>query len=174
MLLHADFGASSGAIGVNPRGETVLVHTLHERSCKVERKKGQRYSQEFRRKAVQRMNACNNVLGLPRELGIHRRLLYNWRDRFDQSNPGQAPFPRIPSPQGNYQTEANPREQDDGSGFFQTCLAKSRGSFEVTDGVVGVGLRAPKGSAPRRQASWGHIGDKKKGKWGWSWPASAR
>jgi transposase-like protein len=55
----------------------------------VERKKGERYSEEFRRQAVQKMKACSNILRFSRELGIHRRLLYNWRDRLDESNPAQ-------------------------------------------------------------------------------------
>ena len=50
----------------------------------MERKKGQRYSNEFRRQAFERMKSCENVLGLSRELGIPRRLLYNWRDRFEE------------------------------------------------------------------------------------------
>jgi len=52
----------------------------------VKRKKGERYSQEFRLQAVQRMKACDNVLGLSRELGIHRRLLYNWRERLEEGS----------------------------------------------------------------------------------------
>ena len=35
----------------------------------MERRKGQRYSNEFRRQAVERMNACDNIVGLARELG---------------------------------------------------------------------------------------------------------
>ena len=50
----------------------------------MERKKGQRYSNEFRRQAFEQMKSCDNVLGLSRELGIPRRLLYNWRDRFEE------------------------------------------------------------------------------------------
>jgi transposase-like protein len=53
----------------------------------VERKKGERYSEEFRREVVRRMRSCDNILRLSREHGIHRRLLYNWRDRLDESNP---------------------------------------------------------------------------------------
>jgi len=53
----------------------------------VERKKGQRYSNEFRRQAFERMKSCDNVLGLSRELGIPRRLLYNWRDQFEAIDP---------------------------------------------------------------------------------------
>jgi transposase-like protein len=33
------------------------------------------------------MKVCDNVLGLSRELGIHRRLLYNWRERIDEGSP---------------------------------------------------------------------------------------
>ena len=53
----------------------------------MERKKGQRYSNEFRRQAFEQMKSCDNVLGLSRELGIPRRLLYNWRDRFEEIDP---------------------------------------------------------------------------------------
>jgi transposase-like protein len=53
----------------------------------VERKKGQRYSNDFRREAVERMRGCVNIVRLARELGICRRVLYNWRDRLDQTNP---------------------------------------------------------------------------------------
>ena len=49
----------------------------------MERKRGQRYSQKFRCKTVERMNACENILRLSRELGIHRRLLYKWRDQLE-------------------------------------------------------------------------------------------
>ena len=52
----------------------------------MERKKGQRYSSEFRRQAVERMNACENITAFSRELGVHRRLLYVWRDRFDETD----------------------------------------------------------------------------------------
>ena len=58
---------------------------------KVDRKKGQRYNNEFRREAVERMRGCDNIVRLARELGICRRVLHNWRDRLDGSN---APPPR--------------------------------------------------------------------------------
>jgi transposase-like protein len=53
----------------------------------VEQKKGQRYGKEFQQQAVERTNACGNVVALARELGIARRVLYNWRDRVDETNP---------------------------------------------------------------------------------------
>ena len=49
----------------------------------MERKRGERYSQKFRRQTVERMNACENILRLSRELGIHRRLLYKWPDQLE-------------------------------------------------------------------------------------------
>jgi putative transposase len=59
---------------------------LQERSGKVERKRGERYSQKFRGQTVERMNACENILRLSRELGIHRRLLYKWRDQLESTD----------------------------------------------------------------------------------------
>jgi transposase-like protein len=58
----------------------------------VEPRKGQRYGSELRRQAVERMNACGNIVGLARELGVSRRVLYQWRDRLEQTNssPGRS------------------------------------------------------------------------------------
>lgn len=49
---------------------------MQERRCKVDRKRETRYSQKLRCRTVERMNACENILRLSRELCIHRRLLY--------------------------------------------------------------------------------------------------
>jgi transposase len=54
-----------------------------------------RYPKAFRRMAVERLKACDNIVELSQELGVHRRLLYKWRDQF-------APFdPSEESPPGN-------------------------------------------------------------------------
>ena len=42
-----------------------------------------RYPDEIRRMVVERFRACKNIVALSRELGVHRRLLYKWRDQFD-------------------------------------------------------------------------------------------
>ena len=42
------------------------------------------YSEEFRRLAVERMKSCRNVVGLARELGVRRNLLYKWRAKLEQ------------------------------------------------------------------------------------------
>ena len=31
--------------------------------------------------AVERLRSCDNIVALSQELGVHRRLLYQWRDR---------------------------------------------------------------------------------------------
>ena len=57
----------------------------------MDHKKRERYSKEFRQQAVERMNACDNIARLSRELGVARHLLYHWRDRLEQA---QAPAGR--------------------------------------------------------------------------------
>jgi transposase-like protein len=53
----------------------------------VERKWKERYSRKFRRRAVERMNACENIVRLSRDLSVCRTLLYKWRY---QSEPEDA------------------------------------------------------------------------------------
>src|ERR1039457_2678441 len=55
------------------------------------RRKGQRYPNEFRRMAVERLKGCDNIVALSAELGVHRRLLYKWRDQLEPIDDGQAP-----------------------------------------------------------------------------------
>jgi transposase len=46
--------------------------------------------------AVERLKTCDNIVALSQELGVHRRLLYQWRDRSDavdgeeESPPGDS------------------------------------------------------------------------------------
>jgi transposase-like protein len=94
----------------------------------VERKKRQQYGNEFRQQAVERTNACGNIVGLARELGICRRALYNWRERVEETDspPGRTrelilrrQILRLKRLLANKTLEVD---------FFQTCLAKSRSS----------------------------------------------
>ena len=48
------------------------------------------FSQELKKKAVQRMQQGCNVAALARELGVRRKLLYEWRDRI-----AGGPFPKV-------------------------------------------------------------------------------
>jgi hypothetical protein len=46
--------------------------------------------------AVERLKSCDNIVALSQELGVHRRLLYHWReglesaDREEESPPGNS------------------------------------------------------------------------------------
>jgi transposase-like protein len=45
--------------------------------------KNGKYTNEFRRIAVERLKQSDNIKALAKELGVDRRLLYYWRDRPD-------------------------------------------------------------------------------------------
>lgn len=40
-----------------------------------------KYPRAFRQRAVERMRCCENVKELAQELGVHRSVLYQWRDQ---------------------------------------------------------------------------------------------
>ncbi len=64
----------------------------------AKRRKG-RYPNEFRRMAVERverLKRCENIVALSEELGVHRRLLYKWRDQLDPVDIGDEPSPENP------------------------------------------------------------------------------
>ena len=52
----------------------------------MRRKWHERYPQKFRCRAVERMNSCDNIVRLARELHICRTLLYKWRHRLEATN----------------------------------------------------------------------------------------
>ena len=41
--------------------------------------------------AVERLKGCSNIVALSEELGVHRRLLYKWRDGLEPMEDGQGP-----------------------------------------------------------------------------------
>jgi transposase-like protein len=41
--------------------------------------------------AVERLKSCDNVVALAEELGVHRRMLYRWRDQLELIDHGDAP-----------------------------------------------------------------------------------
>src|SRR6266852_1634887 len=43
---------------------------------------------------VERMKQCDDIVALAAELGIHRRLLYRWRDQLDPVDKGEWPPPQ--------------------------------------------------------------------------------
>jgi len=43
--------------------------------------------------AVERLKQCENIVELAKELGVHRRLLYRWRDQLEPAESGEGPAP---------------------------------------------------------------------------------
>ena len=41
--------------------------------------------------AVERLKSCENIVALSKELGVHRRLLYKWRDQLEPIEDGEGP-----------------------------------------------------------------------------------
>jgi transposase len=49
---------------------------------KIKKKKARSFSIEFKQEAVRRMAQATTIVGLANELGVRRKLLYQWRDQF--------------------------------------------------------------------------------------------
>jgi transposase-like protein len=64
------------------------------KELQVAKKRVGRYPNEFRRMAVERLNSCENIVALTQELGVHRRLLYKWRDQLDPVEPREESPPQ--------------------------------------------------------------------------------
>ena len=65
---------------------------MQGKDLQVAKKRVGRYPKEFRRMAVERLKNCDNIVVLSRELGVHRRLLYKWRDQLDPAEvPEESP-----------------------------------------------------------------------------------
>ena len=47
-----------------------------------------KFPKEFRQYAVERMKQCDDIVALSKELGVHRRLLYRWRDQLEPAESG--------------------------------------------------------------------------------------
>jgi transposase-like protein len=66
-----------------------------ERKLRVAKRRVGRYPKEFRRMVVERLKSCDNIVALAQELGLHRRLLYKWRDQLEPVEHGE-PVPSTP------------------------------------------------------------------------------
>jgi transposase len=64
---------------------------LQGKELQVAKRRLGKYPKAFRRMAVERLKVCDNIVALSEELGVHRRLLYKWRDQFDPFEPGEEP-----------------------------------------------------------------------------------
>ena len=50
-----------------------------------------KFPKAFRQMAVDRLTQCDNIVELPKELGISRRLLYTWREKLEPVASGTGP-----------------------------------------------------------------------------------
>src|SRR5215469_15723670 len=66
-----------------------------EWKLRVAKRRVGRYPKEFRRMVVERLKSCDNIAALAQELGLHRRLLYKWRDQLEPVEHGE-PVPSTP------------------------------------------------------------------------------
>src|SRR5262250_1758670 len=66
-----------------------------DRNCERQKGEWEGIPKEFRRMAVARLKSCDNIGALAQELGIHRRLLYRWRDHLEPVEHGE-PVPSTP------------------------------------------------------------------------------
>jgi transposase len=57
----------------------------------VARNRIARFPKAFRQMAVERLKGSENIVALAKELGIHRRLLYKWRDQLELVDDGKGP-----------------------------------------------------------------------------------
>ena len=72
------------------------------------KKKARSYSVDFKQEAVRRMAQATTVIGLAKELGIRRKLLYQWRDQFRTGGRAGLERRRGRPPGSNSQTVSPP------------------------------------------------------------------
>ncbi len=85
--------------------------------------------------AVERLKSCNNIVALSEELGVHRRLLYQWRDRSktfesEETPPGNSRESRLRKEIGQLQRVLAEKtlEVDFFKGALQKVEARRRSS----------------------------------------------
>jgi transposase-like protein len=68
---------------------------LQEGDCEVTKKKRtvNKFPKAFRKMAMERLKSCGSVTELAQELGVHRTLLYKWREQMEgrESTDGVPP-----------------------------------------------------------------------------------
>lgn len=97
-----------------------------------ERKKRRSFTREFKLSALRRMAEADSIVGLARELGVERKLLYCWREQY--RNGGSEALRRVGRPvrrtaeqDGFFEASGNlPRRADadapEGSAVPEPCI----------------------------------------------------
>ena len=76
---------------------------------------------------VERLKSCDNIVALAQELGLHRRLLYKWRDQLEPVEHGE-PAPSTPEVRQLKRLLAEKSMEVD---FFQGALQKVNKTFST-------------------------------------------
>ena len=96
-----------------------------------------RYTDEFKRMCVERMKQCNDIGALAKELKIHRRMLYRWRDQLDPVEKSEG---SPPSGEARLRHEVNQlkralAEKTLEVDFFKGALQKIKARRQQQDGT---------------------------------------
>jgi transposase-like protein len=93
-----------------------------------------RYSEEFRRIALERMKTAPNVVALARELGIRYNLLYKWRAKAGQ--PVEASeLRKLSLEEENRQLKQLLAERELEVDFFKGALQKIAARRQASSGI---------------------------------------
>jgi transposase-like protein len=100
-------------------------------------KRRKKYTEEFRRLAVERMRSCPNVVALARELGVRQNLLYKWRARLEgPSEPAEVR--KLSLEEENRQLKQMLAERELEVDFFKGALQKVRARRQGSEGSGGM------------------------------------
>src|SRR5258708_39572250 len=112
---------------------------MQGKELQVRKKRVGRYAKSFRQMAVDRMRNCENIGALAEELGVHRRLLYKWRDQLEPVGGGEDRPCKSPEGQLRQQVTGLRRLCSETTvewDFFQCALHKIRARPPRRDRIV--------------------------------------
>ena len=88
--------ASEWVTAINSESVTAFI-VIRTRVWPEKKNKGPNREKKMKNNlAVERLKRCENIVALSEELGVHRRLLYKWRDQLDPVEIGDEPPPGNP------------------------------------------------------------------------------
>ena len=95
--------------------------------------------------AVERLKTCDNIVALSKELGVHRRLLYKWRDQFapfdETAEPATGTSPQTTLRRTVHQLQRLLVDKTLEVDFFKGACEKSRLDASGPDALAGRRLR---------------------------------
>jgi transposase-like protein len=116
------------------------------------KKKARKFSTEFRLEAVRRMAEVTSTVGLAEELGVRRKLLYQWRDRLQaEGNAGLER--RVGRPPGSRPQKIS-RSVASCRAALKTVLPHFRCKGQAACGTSQGSTRALSSSNPARPYIW--------------------